>query len=397
MFRRHYRIVCGGWLIAIVLIGGAYATASEQATLPDPEQAGPYPVGVTTVLFEDHSRPMRWPKGPRPLLTDIWYPATDDTRDIPKQGLLDTYLACVPKPLFAIIESLVDVDLKEFDKKTEFFARREARVREGVFPLIVFSHGSAASRIQSIFWCEHMASHGYVVMAPDHTGNAIITFVDGKPILYDKTAQKEVSAKRRPQDVSFMIDVMDRMNKGADSRFMGRIDMDHIGVAGHSFGGYTSVAAADSEPRVDAIAPMAGLWVERTNYACPVLVLDAAEDRIIHKYLRKQERDYKSMRRYWEESKGPRYYVAFRNGGHFTFTEIFQFVPDFGDGIGTGERVTNGEPLDYAPMDVVYPLINGYTTAFFGRYLKGQQGYDVYLSENHNPEELTYEWSVPAE
>ena len=42
------------------------------------------------------------------------------------------------------------------------------------FPLIVFSHGSGGTRFQSIYLMEHLASHGFVVMAVDHPGNTII-------------------------------------------------------------------------------------------------------------------------------------------------------------------------------------------------------------------------------
>jgi hypothetical protein len=80
--------------------------------------------------------------------------------------------------------------------------------------------------------------------------------------------------------------------------------------------------------------------------------------------------------------------VEFKNGGHYSFTEIYQLRPDFGDGVGQGKRVTNGEPLTYVSKDVAFKMINGYTTAFFGKYLKGQHGYDAYLAENHNPDEL---------
>jgi len=74
---------------------------------------------------------------------------------------------------------------------------------------------------------------------------------------------------------------------------------------------------------------------------------------------------------------------------------MFQFNPAFGDGIGAGERITNGEPITYVPMDVAFGLTNAYTTAFFGRYLKGMTGYDAYLAENHNPSELIVESAVP--
>ena len=40
-------------------------------------------------------------------------------------------------------------------------------------PLILFSHASYGHRRQSSFLCAHLASHGYVVAAADHTGNTV--------------------------------------------------------------------------------------------------------------------------------------------------------------------------------------------------------------------------------
>jgi hypothetical protein len=228
-------------------------------------------------------------------------------------------------------------------------------------------------------------------MAPDHTGNCLITFINGEPILFNDTDEgREIAAEDRPKDIRFLIDVMDRMNKGNDSRFFGKVDMEHIGVAGHSFGGYATTNAADQDPRIDAIAPMAGVARSRTQYDCPVMIIVATEDDTID--LDGNDR----VRKYYEESTGPRYLVEFKNGGHYSFTEMYQLNPTFGDGVGTGTRITNGEPITYVPMDVAFSLTNAYTTAFFGRYLKGLTEYDDYLSTNHNPAELITKVEVPA-
>jgi len=228
-----------------------------------------------------------------------------------------------------------------------------------------------------------MASHGYIVMSPDHTGNCAGTFVDGNLVLIQQGEEaRKQSTIDRPKDISFLIDTMDRMNKGNDSRFFGRVDMAHIGMSGHSFGGFTCTYVANQEPRVKAFAPMAGVAEDRTNFDSPVMVLLADEDDTLGK-----DR-MATLAKYYDACRGPHYQVEFKNGGHYSFTEVYQLRPDFGDGVGRGKRITNGEPLDYVPRDVAFAMINGYTTAFFGKYLKGQNGYGGYLAENHNPDEL---------
>lgn len=355
--------------------------------VPDPEKAGPYPVGVTTMQLVDHSRTDEASKGPRSLLTEVWYPATDETRELPKNRLLDYYLGGKNIGYMFAMGMAFGADLKEVDTRFPSIAVRDARVRDGKFPLIVFSHGNGGLRTQSPFLCEHLASHGYIVAAPDHTGNCAATVVGDEVVIFKEDMRKQ-AAIDRPKDVSFLIDTMLRFGKGGDSRFLGRIDAEHIGVTGHSFGGYTSTLAADSDPRVKAIAPITGVAETRANYACPVMVIVATEDKTI-----KAEGNARA-RTYYEESTGPRYLVEFKNAGHFSYTCMFYFKPDFGDGVGAGTRITNGEPITFLPMDVVYRLTNGYITAFFGRVFKGMDAYATYLESNRAPDELTVKWSA---
>jgi dienelactone hydrolase len=370
-------------LAVVLILSASICTTLSAASLPNPEEPGPYPVGVTTMLLVDHSRTdVSTDGGPRSLLTEIWYPATDNTRGLPPNRLTDFHAKGHPTAV-ALIKMAFRADLLEADKAFRNFSVRDAQVRDGVFPLLLFSHGNGGMRSQNSFWCEHLASHGYIVMAPDHTGNSLITFIDGKPVTFNNTqAGREASARDRPQDLSFLIDSMDRMNKGNDSRFFGRVDLERIGVAGHSFGGFATTGVADQDARVKAIAPMAGVGRTRTRYDCPVMVVMATEDNTLG--LENNER----VRRYYSESRGARYLVEFRNGGHYSLTDMYQLNPTYGDGVGTGERITNGEPVTYVSMEAAFTLTNGYTTAFFGRYLKELEGYEEYLAVNHNPDEL---------
>ncbi|MCP4644060.1 MAG: hypothetical protein GY851_26695, partial [bacterium] len=265
---------------------------------------------VTTMLLVDPAREDPASGGTRMLPTEIWYPATDDTRDLPKNELFDFFQGKAPL-LSPVLKAAFGADLLAANKIFQNFAVRDARGRDGKFPLVVFSHGNGGLRMQNAFWAEHLASHGYIVAAPDHTGNCAVTFINGKLIPFaDSDEGRTLAAKFRPQDVSFVIDTMTHMHKGGDSRFTGRIDLDHIAVSGHSFGGYTSTWVADEDPRVDVIIPMAGVAKDRQGCKIPALILFAAEDDTLG------NEGVARIRQYYAACQGPRYSVEFVNAGH---------------------------------------------------------------------------------
>jgi predicted dienelactone hydrolase len=101
------------------------------------------------------------------------------------------------------------------------------------YPLVVFSHGYAISPIVFSTLVEHYASHGYIVLAPEHNETFDDQSLDGFwKALVD-----------RPVDITRTIDYAQQLTKPRAS-FAGMIDMNNIAVVGHSYGGYTALAAA---------------------------------------------------------------------------------------------------------------------------------------------------------
>lgn len=74
-----------------------------------------------------------------------------------------------------------------------------AAPREGRFPVVLFSHGLASTRIQNTAMMEDLASHGFICAACDHTWDAaVVRFPDGDIATFDtKTAAKLPYAELR--------------------------------------------------------------------------------------------------------------------------------------------------------------------------------------------------------
>jgi len=351
---------------------------------PAPEQPGPYSVGVTTIQLEDAARTDEKLGGPRPLLAEIWYPAAASASGKATTKFTDFYLDGDNSIMNTILTMAFKFDITKIDERFTSTAVRGAEIADGNFPLLIFSHGNGGMRSQSTFWCDHMASHGYIVAAVDHTRNACATSYKGQVIPYDLEGRGQ-AAIDRPKDVSFLIDQLIAMNNDATSIFHGKVDHERIGVAGHSFGGFTAMAALTIDSRIDAIAPMAAVVPEFSSSSSrPLLLFIATEDDTI------DEKGNRGARSYFEATDAPKYLVEMKNAGHYSYSDMFLINPDWGDGVGTGTRITNGETLRYLPMKDVYRLTNGYSTAFFDHYLKSEKTHDTYLNQNQLPDELIF-------
>jgi dienelactone hydrolase len=115
------------------------------------------------------------------------------------------------------------------------------------FPIIIFSHGVGGSRNGYAYLGEFWAGSGYLCVHVQHVGSDSSIFQDLPPsefvaAMYRATVSPR-NIRNRPLDVTFTIDQLTKLNDD-NPLFKGRLDLDHIGVAGHSFGAFTTLAVA---------------------------------------------------------------------------------------------------------------------------------------------------------
>ncbi len=120
------------------------------------------------------------------------------------------------------------------------------------FPLIVYSHGFGATAASALPTLESLASHGYIVAAPDFPLST--TGLPGGLDLFDFAKQ--------PGDVSFVITQMLKLNGSHGSPVYHEIEAHRIGVAGHSLGAVTTLAVSYNsccrDSRIGAAVEMDG-------------------------------------------------------------------------------------------------------------------------------------------
>lgn len=311
--RLSRRISLAVALVLGVVLLAACGGGSGSGKLRDPASPGPYGVGMTTMTF---TRPSTTTGEPRPLDTVILYPTDAVAGGEPE---LDGPPATHGRP----------------------------------FPVVTFSHGDAGSPTEASYFTEHLASWGFVVVAPAHFGNR----KQDCPCSSEATAD---SLQNRVPDITFVLDSVLALRDDPDQPIGKLLDPARIADAGYSFGGLTAVSAAPSG-RFDvviAFAPGApGLLHDPAGQTrVPVLLtaggkddrVDAGEVHALYQAL---------------PSDIARYYIAFPEAGHHAFRDVCERLCDF-------------------PQARAHELLMRYATAFLEVYLVGDDGYRQYLTSD---------------
>jgi len=340
---------------------------------PDPLGWGPYPVGVRTATFEDTNPDNLNEDGlPRVLVTEIWYPTTEAFRDAP-QYVYDPE-AEAPKDLLFLFE-----DLEAGTLKADAVRDADVRAADGPYPLVIFSHGAFAIRYQSVFFTARLASHGYVVISPDHQNNTIWDMLRSG---FDREGLG-FSAWHRPFDTIHLVDRMKDWNTSTDNEFHGVMDMDHVGVSGHSFGGYTSTAALCQIPEVKAIAAMAPAAEMTFLSGCAPHDLPGAK-MIMGGLLDNTLTYQSSFKGPWDVMTAPKWMLTLARGGHYTFSDMCRFnLVEITEKTGypdAAEALNDGCGEEHWDFEEAQEAINLYAIALFNMYLRDSPGSAQYLT-----------------
>lgn len=307
---------------------------------------GPFPVGVTTLALADAARTDVSGTGPRPVLTEVYYPSTAAA------------VAGVPRDIVEILGIPI----------VETPAFRDVARASDAFPLVLFSHGNDGIRIQSFFFAAHLASHGFIVATPDHHGN---TFVDTRLGIVDLS-----SAINRPQDMTFLIDEFLAFNTASGHFFEGAIDPSKIGLSGHSFGGYTTFAVAGgsfalgtfTDTRVKAIfpqAPSAFAFSDSffSTITIPTLIVGGSIDETTP-FAPDQQRPFDNL----PAGATVVGLALLVGGGHFTFSDFCEVPRDILLFLGGFEEACEPRHL---PWRHAHDIVNFLSLNFFDGTLNG--------------------------
>jgi hypothetical protein len=224
----------------------------------------------------------------------------------------------------------------------------------GRHAVLLVSHGFGSSGALLTADAIDLASHGYVVVAIDHPGDALPVDVGGGHVVApDPRGLRIVNAvfRTRVADLRFVLGRLSTL-RGA-----GRLDLSRVGGFGHSLGGAAVAGAMLADRRLDAGVDLDGRFfgpVVRRGLDRPFGVVLGDPPAIP---------TVAALRRHL---RGPRPLVRYAGTGHQAFTDLAWLAPQFGLDAATRSRLGLGT----VDAGVAVTQQRSWLLRFFDRYVR---------------------------
>lgn len=340
-----------------------------------PTPSGPYALGTQAYYFADSSRKEILTKDAhdiRELMLQFSYPSKR------KENQLDHFYSCSRRIL---TNSREKAQILDSDEK---------------FSLLIFSAGTGSNRFGNTQLIEELVSHGYFVVAIDHTYLVDTQFPDGRKIrafdfdgdfsdLNREAYLEKISLGIRVKDIQFSLSQIKEMNKDPNSFFYQKLDTENIGVSGWSIGGAAAGKLCAEDKAFKAGVNLDGWdWMglnDSIKFESPFLYVQSDREEVGWKELlvagvKKEEfQKREKIQKQYEDKL-----MVNSDSGVFRIQIEGSMHSNFRDHgfLGLGQ-------LGSRDAKEITEISNQYVLSFFNKYLKGNK--EVLLEENWAKEE----------
>lgn len=358
------------------------AATTEKLELTKPQ--GAFSIGRKFFYWTDESRAETITddaNDKRKIFVQLWYPSN-------KVGK-------IPADYYPDFTEIYGADKKDDARNTtRTYAFTDAKLAKSKtkFPVILFSPGLGSSPFGYTAIIENLVSRGYVVAAINHPyDSGDFKFSDGQIVRFnsekwDREISKDYTAEQRKQffderrldwgkDISFVANQLQKLEKS----FKDALDVQNLGLFGHSFGGQATSIACASDARFKACANLDGMAqgnvvlpnekgeylkqpflfftkaAEVTDTELKIMSLTRAEYRV---------RESQRLRTRWKPSFKSR--LAELDSGAYVALYPGVKHSSFSDSILLYTK--SDDPL-FADRLTIAANINDYITAFFDKFL----------------------------
>ncbi|AUP79966.1 alpha/beta hydrolase family protein [Flavivirga eckloniae] len=378
-----------GYIFIIILLIPSWFLPNLLPVFSLPKPTGEYPVGTHSIHLKTNIDEIitKDENDKREFMVKVWYPSSSIV-----SGKQEPYLDRANRVSF-INKYLggINPNLLNYLDHVDTYVYENVPIVEKNFPVLIFSHGYGSNALGYYSLLTEIASQGYIILNLNHTYESLgSTFPDGREKFFDYEFQanqtvnvlermkpvkeafkKELSfeerhaiireaskgysvtnmIKRWTTDIIYTIDQLENWN--STGFLKDKLDLNRIGVFGHSRGGGAAGQTAIKDTRIKAAANIDGVqWGEMmdTIYHVPFLYISAdwpAEHEDINSHVYKNK-----STDYFYESK-------ILTSAHPNFMDIPFMIP-------IKELAQTGA----VDAELGIKITNELVTAFFDRHLK---------------------------
>ncbi len=394
--------------VAIALLLAACGTGEREAELP--VSTGPLAVARITVRWVDEQREemMTAVAGDkREVTVHLWYPTEFG-------GTGEPYVPDLP----VLAATLGNDRSSAFARVRGHLAAMNARpAAGGPWPVLIASHGSDMLSAQHTVLLQELVSHGFIVAAIDHPHDAsavklqdqrVVPFAEAswpRLPMPDPSGNPDANSpyalfyrqrvQQRAADVAFALRRLEAENVAGP--LAGTMDLQRVGVFGHSVGGVMAGESCRTEPRVKACLNLDGdsgtgpfyLNDDGSSFERPFMMLTKpfnVPDAQLQTWGLTRETWMLNLQKHRDRTFGSvrsdSYLVSIAGANHQSFTDDSLVMSLLR---GRSDASIHRRHLE---------LTRQYSLAFFSKYLKQQPA--PLLEVPHAPPEVTVQtWRQP--
>jgi len=306
-----------------------------EMTLPAP--TGHFAVGRTTYAWLNNTQTDELAPSPgakREVVVWIWYPSA-----AAKSAALVEYLPAAWRSALALHSGALMSQFLTRDLslvRTHSTSDPEVSPEQRSYPVVIMRAGGGALTTDYTTLAEDLASHGYIVVGFDAPYRTFVVVLQSnrvviRPPTNDPENLQPGQANRLinslllmwTSDTNFVVSQLQSLNAVDPSgKFTGRLDMQRLGMFGHSFGGAQALQFCHDDPRCKA-----GIDIDGAPYGSVVqdglkqpfmFILSDHSRELSDPASTKIRADFQSI---YDRLPNGRLFITIRGANHFSFSD----------------------------------------------------------------------------
>jgi pimeloyl-ACP methyl ester carboxylesterase len=319
----------------MVLLALLWREHKTEITLPAP--AGHFAVGRTTYTWVNNDETDELALSPgakREVVAWMWYPSVAATTATPAEYLPAPWRKALERNSGVLMGQLLTRDLALV--RTHSAPDPDVSPEQRAYPVVILRAGGGALTTDFTTLAEDLASHGYIVVGFDAPYRTfVVVLLDNRVVIRPPANDPEnLSADQANRlinrllpmwtsDTAFVVSQLEQLNAADPSgKLTGRLDMQRLGMFGHSFGGATALQFCHNDPRCKAGIDIDGAPygnVVQEGLKQPFLFILSDHSRELADPASRQI--HLDMQSIYDRLPSGRLFITIRGANHFSFSD----------------------------------------------------------------------------